>query len=289
MRKLSISWRWIVTPVLASIAIAASVDVGHATFHIAAIDEVMVAYDGDAKIQFVEIIMKAAGQTLVSGSKLAAFDADGNFSSVVLTLNHNVATGGAGVRWIMGTAGFEAASGLTPDFVFTPGLPTGGGMICWGKPLQQTDPDDYVDCVSYGAYSGPGNVHTANPNPLTPEGHSLRRSGDTNDSAADFVCADPADPENDAGATASMPATTPCAGVTTTTTLPVPDACGDGTGDASVTASDALLALGASVGTLSCELCRCDVDDSGAIAASDALRILSAAVGTPVSLVCPAC
>jgi len=50
-----------------------------------------------------------------------------------------------------------------------------------------------------------------------------------------------------------------------------------------------LLALGASVGTSVCELCRCDVDDSGGIAASDALRILNAAVGVPVSLVCPAC
>jgi len=262
-----------------------------ATFHIAEIDEVMVSYDGDAAVQFVEIVMRAGGQQFVEGTKLAAFGADGSFAGVVLTIGGDVA-GGNGRSWIMGTAAFEQASGLAPDFVFAPGLPTGGGMVCWGLPLQESDPSDYVDCVAYGDYSGPGNVHTASPNPVSPEGRSLRRIGDSNDSATDFVCSDPASPENNAGATVSMPATTPCPGVTSTTTsttLGTGDACGDGTMDESVTASDALLALAASVGTSQCALCRCDVDDSGSIAASDALRILSAAVGAPVSLDCPAC
>jgi len=278
-------------PAFVVIVVAAGEGGAHASFHIAEIDEVMVAYDGDATAQFVEIVMKTSGQNLVKGSRLVAFDAGGNFSGVVLTVGGNVASG-AGRRWIMGTVAFQAASGLAPDFVFSAALPAAGGMVCWGKPIQEQDPGDYVDCVAYGTYAGPGNVHTSSPNPLSPEGFSLRRLGDTNDSAADFACADPADPENNAGVTASLPATTPCPGAattTTSTTLPGGEICGDGTGDASVTASDALLALGASVGTSVCELCRCDVDDSGGVAASDALRILNAAVGVPVSLVCPAC
>jgi hypothetical protein len=279
---------------VALIVTVSSPGLAGATFHLAEIDELMVSYDGDSAVQFVEIVMKAAGQQFVDGTKLSAFDADGNFTGVVLTVGGDVA-GGNGRSWIMGTAAFEATSGLAPDFVFAPGLPTDAGMVCWGLPLQETDPADYVDCVSYGDYSGPANVHTASPSRVLPEGHSLQRIDDLNVSAADFVCADPAGPENNAGETASMPATTPCPSASTTTTsttsttLVGGSTCGDGTGDASVTASDALLALGASVGTSLCELCRCDVDASGGVAASDALRILNAAVGVPVSLVCPAC
>jgi hypothetical protein len=241
--------------------------------------------------------MRVGGQQFVEGTKLSAFGADGSFTEVVLTVNGDVA-GGGGRSWIMGTAAFQAASGLAPDFVFAPGLPVGGGMICWGLPLQESDPADYVDCVAYGTYTGPGNIHTSSPNPISPEGHSLRRIADGNDSSADFVCSDPAAPENNAGATASMPATTPCDGATTSTTptssststtLGGADVCGDGTADESITATDALLALSAAVGTAECALCRCDVDDNGGIAASDALRILSVAVGAPVSLECPAC
>ncbi len=90
-------------------------------------------------------------------------------------------------------------------------------------------------------------------------------------------------------------------GTTTTTTLPGGGEmiCGDPVDPGAlvvvparpevVTASDALFALNAAVGLLSCELCVCDVDDSGVITAGDALRILTAAVGGAVTLDCPAC
>jgi hypothetical protein len=58
---------------------------------------------------------------------------------------------------------------------------------------------------------------------------------------------------------------------------------------AKVVAADALAVLRAAVGTRSCDLCLCDVDNSGAISAADALRVLRAAVGQQVALVCPAC
>ncbi len=56
-----------------------------------------------------------------------------------------------------------------------------------------------------------------------------------------------------------------------------------------ITASDALFALKAAVGSITCELCRCDIDGSGTLTASDALRILRKAVGVDVPLDCPAC
>ena len=91
--------------------------------------------------------------------------------------------------------------------------------------------------------------------------------------------------------------------MTTTTTLP-PEVCGDPISDAPrskdrreldrartalVTASDALFILNAAVGAVSCQLCLCDVDDSGAVTAVDALATLQFAVGVDIELVCPAC
>lgn len=85
---------------------------------------------------------------------------------------------------------------------------------------------------------------------------------------------------------------------TTTTTLPTGQACGDPIvegGQVSsgypglVTASDALFILQASVGLVPCELCVCDVNNSGANTASDALTVLNRAVGIMVTLDCPAC
>lgn len=75
---------------------------------------------------------------------------------------------------------------------------------------------------------------------------------------------------------------------TTTTTLP-PVLCGDATGDGKLGASDALEALRTAVGSSDCELCVCDVKNSGSVAASDALLILQAAVAIPVVLECPSC
>ncbi len=66
--------------------------------------------------------------------------------------------------------------------------------------------------------------------------------------------------------------------------------CGDATGDASVSASDALAVLLTAVGLDTCELCVCDVDQSGAVSTTDALATLQAALGIPdVTLKCPAC
>jgi hypothetical protein len=56
-----------------------------------------------------------------------------------------------------------------------------------------------------------------------------------------------------------------------------------------VTASDALFTLKTAVGTQTCELCLCDVDQSGSVAATDALIVLKFAVGQNVELSCAAC
>jgi len=293
----------------------------HATFHVARISELMTSYNGNAGVQFVEITMEAPGQNLVSGSKLNVFDADGDFVMTAVTPGGNVESG-SGRTWIMGTPAFENASGIQVEFEFANGtLPTGGGMVCWGKPGATaspvscpTDGTPYVDCVAYGSYNGPTNTCIGTPTPLSPAGHSLVRDGDSRDNANDFVCADLATPENNDGDTGTLPDSEPCTPATTTTappttsTLPATTTtepastttlatttttvletgdCGDANNDDAITASDALAALRTAVGSSSCVPTVCDVDNNGSIAASDALRILQRAVGGDVVLTCP--
>jgi hypothetical protein len=209
-----------------------------AVFHFAVIDEVMTSYGGDANVQFVEIRMLSSGQNLVMNSVLGAFDASGSYLGDVLIVPGNVASSGVGVRWIMGTSAFATASGLTPDFTM-PGmggvsLPTSGGMVCWGAPgvsppapgsWDHTNPSNYVDCLAYGTYSGPTNVHIGTPTSLDGIGHSLQRVTETNNNANDFVCADPATPKKNNGTAVTMAATTSC----------VIDSDGDGLSDADET------------------------------------------------------
>jgi cysteine-rich repeat protein len=209
--------------------LAASPQPAAALFHIAVIDEVMTSYGGDDAAQFVEIRMEFDGQTVTKNSVLAAFGADGSFLGDVLVVPANIENGGNGLHWLMGTTALETAAGISVDFEFTAGLVTQSGMICWGGGggVVPADPPDwdredltnYVDCVAYGAYTGPTHAHSGTPTPLSPDGHSLRRIGHTEDNAADFACGDPADPTNNDGTAGSLAATAPC---------PV---CGDNTVD----------------------------------------------------------
>ena len=203
---------------LAALLALAAPQAASAVFHFAVIDEVMTSYGGDPAVQFVEIRMETAGQGQVGNSVLARFDADGNYQGDVLIVPGDVANAGTGARWIMGTTAFETAAGIQVDFEFAPGLFTGGGMVCWGAPglsppaptWDRTQFTNYVDCVAYGAYSGPTNVRIGTPTPLAPDGHSLVRVDETHDNETDFACGDPATPTNNDGDSVELAPTIPC-------------------------------------------------------------------------------
>ena len=189
----------------------------HADFHLMVIDEIMTSYDGDPNVQFVEFKMLFILQHFVTDTVLGAFDPNGTYLGDVFIVPNDIAPGAAGVRWLMATQAFETLTGLAPEFIIPPALPTVGGMVCWGAPAV-VDPNSwdhsnaglYTDCVAYGTYSGPTNIHIGNPTPLDGDGHSLVRISDTNNNDTDFGCGDPAGPENENGQTTSLSATTPC-------------------------------------------------------------------------------
>jgi hypothetical protein len=213
--------------VVVALAVCSLATPSRAAFHVTVIDQVMTSYNGDAGVQFIEMRMLADLQYFVANSVFAAFDANGNYVADILVVPTNVSNSGIGTRWLIGTAAFETQSGITPDFVMPTGiLPTGGGMVCYGgggglvpqnpPSWSRTDFSTYVDCLAYGTYSGPTNVRIGTPTSLNADGHSLQRDTTTSNNAADFSCADPATPENNAGMTGSMPATSSCPGPTPT-------------------------------------------------------------------------
>src|SRR5439155_5072283 len=146
-----------------------------ALYHLAHISEVMSGITGDPSVQYVEIRMDAGLQNLVGNTRLTVFDCTGT-STVLLTIPNpstpagQVPNQGAGRHWIMGTSTLAGATSpsVTPDFTFSPGIPTSCGMVCWGGPADPltftsrdpstwdaSDSNNYIDCVPYGPYTGP--------------------------------------------------------------------------------------------------------------------------------------
>jgi len=65
--------------------------------------------------------------------------------------------------------------------------------------------------------------------------------------------------------------------------------CGDADGNHTLSATDALLVLNASVGLATCAPCLCNSAGNLTTTASDALRVLQRAVGGAAELNCPVC
>ena len=206
------------------VGVRSSVPTALALHHVAEISEVMSGFDGDANVQYVEIDQLSIYQDNVANTRLTAFNPDGSLAGVLLDpVGGNVSP--FGDKWIMGTAAFEAASGISADFTFPPGILPAAGMVCWGAPdvlaplpgsWDASDPNNYVDCVSYGGAAFTG-TNPMSPNPASAgagdDTLSLTRSTSStakgtnpwrnSDDSTDFKLAVPS-PTNDAGEVGSL-------------------------------------------------------------------------------------
>jgi len=88
-------------------------------------------------VQYAEIRMLTGLQNFVTNTRLTAFNCDGSAFNVLLVVPSDVMNAGT--------------------------VPC--GMVCWGAPgsvsvqdpafWDPADPNNYVDCVGYGGYTGP--------------------------------------------------------------------------------------------------------------------------------------
>ena len=213
----------------AALTVVAGDHPAQAAHHQAEISEVMSGFDGDANVQFVEVDQLGTLQSFVANTRLTAFNPDGTLAGVLLDpVGADVSF--TGDKWLMGTLAFQAASGISADFTFSPGILPAAGMVCWGAPdtaapdpntWDASDPNNYVDCVSYGGAAFTG-TNPMSPNPASSgagdDTLSLTRSTTStpkltnpwrnSDDSTDFKLAVPS-PENDAGEVGSLIASAP--------------------------------------------------------------------------------
>lgn len=195
-----------------------------ATFHFMSISELGAGFFGDPDVQFVELRLDGDGQTNLTDTRLTSFDKDGNATELLLTTS-GVQNGAAGRHVLYATAAFQSATGVMPDFVMPAGIVAPSGMICWGAPGTSPPdpsswdfdkPENYVDCVAYGAYAHSTRPASGIPTALGPgdgvraltrtKNNSVTGSNDT-----DFALAAAA-PCNNAGQCAALaPTPTPTA------------------------------------------------------------------------------
>ena len=242
--------------VAALLALLAPVS-SRATFHDARINEVMSGIGGTTGNQFVEIRMRTALQSAVANSRLTWFNCNFTSCKVLMQVPFNVANNGPNLTWLMGApndGAFFAATGQHAEFYWdsaAPGMSIDRtcGMICWGAPgisvpvpttWDPGEPNNYVDCVAYGGYTGraktiPGASLATSGTPDTdPAGDgmamSLTRVADTNNNLTDFQLAAKSPTSNGPGnvpTQTSDPCTQaanncPCTPATTTTTSTLP-------------------------------------------------------------------
>jgi hypothetical protein len=186
--------------------------------------------------------MLSSGQNITAHAIVGYFDSDGSYGGDILEIPSNVpATTG---RYVLGTADFTAASGITPEFTFTPVTLPSAGMVCFGggggvfpqdpPAWSRTTMSNWVDCVPYGGYTGPPIAM----GPATPFGpgdgsQSLTRISDTDNTSVDFAlaCPGPTNVRNAVGFNHDNHIDLPSAFAFDDLTWPNSDLVGDGCGD----------------------------------------------------------
>jgi len=127
-----------------------------ASFHLMQVEQIIGGVAGDPTKQAIQLRMRQAGQSFVSGTVIKVFDAQGLNPITVATLTSNVPISTAGSRILIASPNFLSATSpaTTADFAMTALIPSsylaagrltfeGGGQILWS--------------VSWGgaAYTGP--------------------------------------------------------------------------------------------------------------------------------------
>jgi hypothetical protein len=208
------------------------------------LSEVLGSWQGDDEVQFVELVVAAAGATDVGAATLTFTSDTGERTSFQLPTA--VANGDAGRRILVATARAAAVTGFTPDFVLPEGLlQPRTGRVCYQVP-DGTGGTTVVDCLAYGGFSG-GNGAFGTPLRIGPDNRSLERTQGTGVNRDDWVGRLRPSPANNADATITLDTLCGDGGI---------DAGEECDGDARGGAT--CRSLGFARGTLACTQCHLD-------------------------------
>jgi hypothetical protein len=176
-----------------------------ATNHLIVIDEVLGSWQGDDRVQFVELRLLAAGQgDLVrgGGTYLVIDDATGSEAGRrVFRFERDLTNAAQGARVLIGTPALRDLASIEPDFVLDEGwLRPRAGRVCYfvNPPQDPGQTTGIIDCVAYGKYEG-DTGRFGPPTPVTPDNRSLQRWALTGLTQDDWTGALEPTPENNAG------------------------------------------------------------------------------------------
>lgn len=159
-----------------------------ASFHLMQIEQAIGGVCGDPAQQAIQLRLRSGGQNVVNQARLFARDAAGANPVLLLNFPSNVSSGSAGARVLVSTAAFNAANGVTPDFVPTASIPA--SYLAAGRLTFEDDFGNILWSLSWGgaAYTGSttgtldndadGNFGPSFAGPLTADSvHALRFGG----------------------------------------------------------------------------------------------------------------
>jgi hypothetical protein len=162
-----------------------------ASFHLMKIEQVVGSLNGNPAAQAIQLQMRAAGQGLVSGTKVWAADATGINRVLLLTLPSNVGNSASGTRILLTTSAFTSAMQVsqptfTPDVTLATPIPASylaAGRVTFEDNLGSAGtPGTILWSLSWGGagYTGSNSGSTTNDsngNFGPPFGSSLPTSG----------------------------------------------------------------------------------------------------------------
>lgn len=170
------------------------------------LEEILASWQGDDRVQFVELRMLADGQQAIGNRGELVFDDE--TASVdgrrFFTLPRDVGRGVTGAAILVASARLGEIARVSPDFVLPPGfLRPAGGRVCW-QALDAQGAVRMIDCVAWGAFRGP-TFGLGGPTRLTPDNRSLRRTGLNGVIRRDWTGELEPTPENNAGQSTRLP------------------------------------------------------------------------------------
>lgn len=135
-----------------------------ASFHLMQIEEVIGGIDGDPTAQAIQLRMRAAGQNIVSASRLRAWDSNGANPILLIDITSNVANAQSGANILLTTPNFNSlmsgVPGYSADFTLVNPIPQ--SYLTGGKVTFEDDGGTIYWSLAFGGYTGSNTGSTTN-------------------------------------------------------------------------------------------------------------------------------
>lgn len=155
--------RWSL-PVLSALLAASIAHPAQAAFHIMQIEQVIGGVNGDVSAQAIQLRMRAAGQNIMSASRIRAWDAAGLNPVLIIDMASNVPNGLLGDRVLIVSPSFQGyvSPVQPPDFTMTNPIPA--SYLAAGSLTFEADGGIIYWRLSWGGagYTGSGSVNVTN-------------------------------------------------------------------------------------------------------------------------------